>query len=298
MESNRIAIFAPVTPSYITDFFVKNFVSAALAEDAGALGDVTSLATLDVHQENEAIMWAKETGILAGVQFAEMIFAEIDPKLNVTVWIKDGAAVKKGDKILEVKGPVQSILLAERLVLNCMQRMSGIATQTRKLVNLIESTGTTLLDTRKTTPNFRLPEKWAVLIGGGKNHRIGLYDMILLKDNHIDACGGVSKALNKAKLYLEEKGLDLPIEIEARTIEDVNVALQTGIPDRIMLDNMSIEDMKKAVSLIDNRIKTEASGNMSAETIVAVSETGVDYISMGALTHSFKSLDISLKISK
>lgn len=287
-----------MTPSYITESFVKNFVSAALAEDTGALGDVTSLATLDVRQENEAIMWAKETGILAGVQFAEMLFAEIDLKLKVTVWIKDGASVKKGDKILEVKGPVQSILLAERLVLNCMQRMSGIATQTRKLVDLVESTGTVLLDTRKTTPNFRLPEKWAVLIGGGKNHRIGLYDMILLKDNHIDACGGVSKALNKAKIYLEEKGLEVPIEIEARTIEDVKIALETGIPDRIMLDNMSIENMKRAVLFINNRIKTEASGNMSAENIVAVAQTGVDFISMGALTHSFKSLDISLKISK
>lgn len=287
-----------MTPSYITESFVKNFVSAALAEDAGALGDVTSLATLDVLQENEAIMWAKETGILAGVQFAEMLFAEIDSKLKVTVWIKDGASVKKGDKILELSGPVQSILLAERLVLNCMQRMSGIATQTRKLVDLIESTGTVLLDTRKTTPNFKLPEKWAVLIGGGKNHRIGLYDMILLKDNHIDACGGVSKALNKARIYLDEHHLDLPIEIEARTIEDVKIAVETGIPDRIMLDNMSIEDMKRAVLLINNRIKTEASGNMSAENIVAVAQTGVDFISMGALTHSFKSLDISLKISK
>jgi len=287
-----------VTPSYITESFVKNFVSAALAEDTGSLGDVTSLATLDKTQQNEAVMWAKEDGILAGVGLSLMIFAQIDPKLQVQVFISDGGRVKKGDKILTVTGSVQSILLAERLVLNCTQRMSGIATQTRKLVDLIEGTGTVLLDTRKTTPNFRLPEKWAVLIGGGKNHRMGLYDMILLKDNHIDACGGVSKALNKAKLYLEEHKLDLPIEIEARTQEDVRIAVQTGIPDRIMLDNMSIEEMKKAVAFIDNRIKTEASGNMSAEKILAVAETGVDYISMGALTHSFKSLDISLKISK
>jgi nicotinate-nucleotide pyrophosphorylase (carboxylating) len=176
--------------------------------------------------------------------------------------------------------------------------MSGIATQTRKLVNLIEGTGTVLLDTRKTTPNFRLPEKWAVLIGGGQNHRIGLYDMILLKDNHIDACGGIAKALNRARIYLDEYQLQLPIEVEARTLEDVKIAVKTGIPDRIMLDNMSLEETRNAVSFIDNQIKTEASGNMTAETIVSVAETGVDYISMGALTHSFKSLDISLKISK
>jgi nicotinate-nucleotide pyrophosphorylase (carboxylating) len=283
-----------VKASYLTEKSIAEFISRALAEDIGD-GDHSSLASIPNDAQNQARLLVKGDGILAGVELAGYIFKQVDPELQVEVLLQDGAEVKYGDVALTVKGKAQSILTAERLVLNCMQRMSGIATYTHYLSSLIAGTKAKLLDTRKTTPNFRMMEKWAVLIGGGVNHRYGLYDMIILKDNHVDYAGGIREAIEATQRYLKEKGKDLRIEVETRNLEEVKEALDTGGIHRIMLDNMSPEMMREAVALIGGRFETEASGGITEATIGEVAKCGVDFISVGALTHSIKSMDLSLK---
>nr|WP_255749813.1 carboxylating nicotinate-nucleotide diphosphorylase [Pontibacter liquoris] len=278
----------------MTEQSINEFIARALTEDVGD-GDHSSLASIPADAQNQARLLVKGDGILAGVELAGYIFKAVDPALAVEVLLPDGAEVKYGDVALTVKGNAQAILTAERLVLNCMQRMSGIATYTRHMVQLIEGTGARLLDTRKTTPNFRMMEKWAVLIGGGVNHRYGLFDMIILKDNHVDYAGGIREAITATKRYLQQKGKDLKIEVETRTLAEVQEALETGGIDRIMLDNMAPAMMREAVALIGGRYETEASGGITEQTIQQVAECGVDYISVGALTHSIKSMDLSLK---
>lgn len=281
-------------PSYITDQFLHQFILAAFAEDVGD-GDHSTLASIPFSAKSKARLLVKQDGILAGVELAELIFKHFDSTLIVTVSIQDGNPVKKGDVAFVVEGSSRSILTCERLVLNCMQRMSAIATLTHYLSGLIKGTNARLLDTRKTTPNFRLLEKWAVLIGGGHNHRIGLFDMIMLKDNHIDMAGGIEKAIIQTKEYLRATKKSLRIEIETRNLDEVKEVIRVGGVDVIMLDNMSVEDMRKAVRVIDGKYKTEASGGITEETIRSVAEAGVDFISAGALTHSVKSMDLSLK---
>jgi nicotinate-nucleotide pyrophosphorylase (carboxylating) len=274
----------------IINLFIKN----AIAEDLGD-GDHTSLSTIPAQAQGKAKLIIKEDGVLAGVELALEIFNYIDPELKTEVLINDGAMVKYGDIAFTVAGNTHSILLAERLVLNCMQRMSGIATKTNRVVSLLQPYPTQILDTRKTTPGLRYLEKWAVKIGGGVNHRIGLYDMILIKDNHVDYAGGIANAINAANEYLEKTGKKLDIEIEVRNLEELDQVLATGKINRIMLDNFNFDDLKTAVKLIDHRYTTEASGGIVEENITDYAACGVDYISMGALTHSVKSLDISLK---
>ncbi|RZL33427.1 MAG: carboxylating nicotinate-nucleotide diphosphorylase [Pedobacter sp.] len=273
---------------------ISQFIKNALIEDVGD-GDHTSLATIPEGTLGKAKLLIKEAGILAGVELAVEIFAQVDSSLKVNVSISDGAEVEVGDIALTVTGSTHSILIAERLVLNCMQRMSGIATKTHRIVSVLEHTKTKLLDTRKTTPGLRYLEKWAVRIGGGVNHRIGLYDMILIKDNHVDYAGGISNAIYAAKKYLNDNNKSLQIEIEVRNIEELNQVIEAGGADRIMLDNFSFENLKKAVKIIDGRFITEASGGISEDNVAEYAACGVDYISMGALTHSVKSLDMSLK---
>jgi nicotinate-nucleotide pyrophosphorylase (carboxylating) len=265
-----------------------------LAEDIGD-GDHTTLAAIPSDAFKRARLLVKEDGILAGVELAEQIFQSFDPTLDLQLQISDGTPVKKGDIAFIVQGSAQSILTTERLVLNCMQRMSAIATRTHHLSALISGTTAKLLDTRKTTPNFRLLEKWAVLLGGGFNHRIGLFDMIMLKDNHIDMAGGIEQAIIRTKEYLRASNRQLKIEVETRSLEEVREVLRVGGVDIIMLDNMTTETMKEAVLLIRGRYQTEASGGITEETIRGIAECGVDFISVGALTHSIKSLDLSLK---
>ena len=243
-------------------------------------------------------MLVKGEGILAGVELAKMIFDKVDKNLKLEVFIEDGNEVKPGDIAFIVKGKARSILTSERLVLNCMQRMSGIATYTKKLTDMIKGTGAQLLDTRKTTPNFRICEKWAVKIGGGENHRYGLYDMILLKDNHVDYAGGIKNAISSTQRYLKGLDKDLKIEIETRTIQEVKEVMETGGVDIIMLDNMLPSMMQEALMIINKKYKTEASGGITEKSIKEIAETGVDYISVGALTHSYQSLDLSLKAIK
>ena len=286
-------MFVPVY-DYLNPSHISAFIQQALQEDVGS-GDHTSLSSIATGTNNRARLLVKDDGILAGVELAQYIFAAVDPNLKIDFHLKDGSSMYKGDVVLTVQGSVHSILKAERLVLNCMQRMSGIATHTKQLNSLIEGTGARLLDTRKTTPNFRLPEKWAVKIGGGSNHRYGLFDMILLKDNHVDYAGGVTNALKAAKNYLKTTGLSLDIELETRSLEEVKEALLEGGIKRIMLDNMAPKMMKEAVKLIRGQAETEASGGITEATIREVALCGVDYISVGALTHSVKSLDLSLK---
>jgi nicotinate-nucleotide pyrophosphorylase (carboxylating) len=283
-----------VKPSYVTEDYINRFIVQAIREDIGD-GDHSSLSTIPIDLHGTAKLKIKENGIIAGLDLASEIFAKIDPHLKIEFFKKDGEDVTVNEIALTVKGPVRSILGAERLVLNCMQRMSGIATYTNHLCKLIENTNSEILDTRKTTPNLRPLEKWAVTIGGGTNHRFALYDMIMLKDNHIDYSGGISAALNSANAYLKKSGKDLKIEIETRSLDEVNEVLAAGGADVIMLDNMDTATMKKAVDLIDGKIKTEASGGITEENIVEMAKTGVDFISIGALTHSVKSLDMSLK---
>ena len=275
----------------------KEFITAAFEEDIRE-GDHTSLSTIPEGQNGKAILWAKADGIIAGVELAQMIFWYFDATLDVTVFIQDGAAIKSGDKILEVQGAERNILSCERLVLNCMQRMSGIATLTKKYVDAVAGTNAKILDTRKTTPLFRAAEKWAVKIGGGENHRFGLYDMILIKDNHVDYAGGIKPAIKKANLYLKEKNLNIPIEIETRNLDEVKQVLTSGNVNRIMLDNFTPELIREALKLIDKKFDTEVSGGITLETIRAYAETGADFISVGALTHSSTSLDLSLKAVK
>lgn len=280
--------------SYLSPEAVRQFIENALREDVGD-GDHSSLAAVPDTARKQARLLIKDTGILAGVELAPVIFRVVDSDLKVNILIGDGASVKPGDIGLTVQGKAQSILQAERLVLNCMQRMSGIATKTRRFADLIAHTKAKLLDTRKTTPNFRMMEKWAVAIGGGVNHRFGLFDMIILKDNHVDYAGGIIPAIRATRDYLRRTGKDLKIVIETRSLDEVDEVLEVGGVYRIMLDNMSPEQMREAVARIHGRYHTEASGGITEATIVAVAETGVDYISVGALTHSVKSLDISLK---
>ena len=281
-------------PNYLTDAALGQFIAQALQEDVGD-GDHSSLAAIPASAHNQAQLIVKGRGILAGVELAEKICHTVDQELHVAVFIKDGSPVNYGDIAFSVTGKAQAILTAERLLLNCMQRMSGIATYTHHLNTLIAGSKARLLDTRKTTPNFRMLEKWAVLIGGGLNHRYGLFDMIMLKDNHVDYAGGVREAITATHKYLEEHGRHLRIVVETRNLAEVQEALDTGGIDRIMLDNMSPEQMRQAVALINGRYETEASGGITEETIAAVAATGVDFISVGALTHSYKSLDMSLK---
>lgn len=282
---------------YLTLERIQHFIQLALAEDIGE-GDHSTLAAVPSEITQKAKLLVKADGILAGVALAQHIFQAVDEHLVVENFIDDGAAIKFGDIAFTVAGNAQSILSAERLVLNCMQRMSGIATYTHQLQSLLSHTSAKLLDTRKTTPNFRLPEKWAVAIGGGQNHRFALYDMIMLKDNHIDYAGGVREAIERTHRYLEENQLSLKVEVETRNLDEVKQVLEVGGVDVIMLDNMSPELMKEAVEMIGDQAKTEASGNINETTIVAAAESGVDYISVGALTHSVKSLDMSLKATE
>ncbi len=281
-------------PAYLTPEALHNFISSALSEDIGP-GDFSSLASIPMEKQGKARLIIKDKGILAGVELAGLIFSAVDPRLQVEFLKKDGDQVNPGDIGLIVSGSSASILSAERLVLNCMQRMSAIATKTHLLTQLILHTKARLMDTRKTTPNFRLMEKWAVHIGGGVNHRFALYDMVMLKDNHVDFAGGIREAITRTKKYLAENGLNLKIEIETRNLDEVKEVLEVGGIDYIMLDNMDYATMREAVRMINGKYSTEASGGITEETLAAVAECGVDYISMGALTHSVSSLDISLK---
>ncbi|MBP6176383.1 MAG: carboxylating nicotinate-nucleotide diphosphorylase [Fermentimonas sp.] len=273
---------------------INSLLELAFAEDIGD-GDHTTLCSIPASEVGSSKLLIKEEGILAGVDVAKDVFHKFDPELKVEVFIEDGAQVKPGDVAFVVTGKVQSLLQTERLVLNLMQRMSGIATITNKYVKLLEGTKTKVLDTRKTTPGLRMLEKQAVKIGGGENHRIGLFDMILLKDNHVDFAGGIKNAITRAKQYLKEKNKDLKIEIEVRNFDELNEALNVGGVDRIMLDNFTVEDTRKAVDIVNGRVELESSGGITFETIRDYAVTGVDYVSVGALTHSVKSLDMSLK---
>jgi len=274
--------------------FVQDLIELAIAEDIGD-GDHTSLSTIPADQRGRMKLLVKQDGIIAGVEIAEMVFKRLDPSMKFEKLIDDGTPVKVGDIVFYVEGRVITLLQAERLVLNIMQRMSGVATQTTDYVKLVEGTKTTLIDTRKTTPGMRVLDKTAVKIGGGGNHRMGLFDMILLKDNHIDFSGGVYNAVMKAKAYLKEKGKDLPIEVEVRTLEDIDEVFRAGGVDRIMLDNFTPELSKEAVKKIAGRAEIESSGGITKNTLREYAETGVDFISVGALTHQIKSLDLSLK---
>ncbi len=278
-------------------FYLDRFITQALAEDLGD-GDHTSLATIPEGKQGKARLLVKEEGVLAGVEIALAIFKKVDPELQIANFLKDGERVKYGDIVLYVTGSIYSILVAERLVLNTMQRMSGIATTTRRITDLLKDTGTKVLDTRKTTPNLRFLEKEAVKIGGGVNHRFGLYDMILIKDNHVDYAGGIKKAIEAAKNYLREKDKTLMIEIEVRNLTELEEVLSCEAVDRILLDNFNFETLREAVQLISGRFVTEASGGITEFNILEYAKCGVDYISMGALTHSVKSLDLSLKATE
>lgn len=273
---------------------LKDFLKRVLKEDIGD-GDHTSLATIPEDAIGKAQLLVKENGVAAGVDVAVEIFKLYDKNLKVEVLIKDGTPIKKGDKILIVEGSSRSILTIERTVLNIMQRMSGIATKTRTLADTIKPTKAKLLDTRKTTPNMRFLEKQAVLIGGGFNHRFGLYDMMMIKDNHIDFAGGIPQAIDKAKAYLKKNKLNLKIEIEVRDLNELDQVLLHGGVNRIMLDNFTPANIEKAVNKIKGQYETEASGGINESNILEYALTGVDYISVGTLTHSVKSLDLSLK---
>ena len=273
---------------------VTKLVDLAFAEDIGD-GDHTSLACIDKSQNGKSIIVAKENGILAGVDLAEFIFKKVNPSLEIHKMHHDGDSLVDKEIVMEITGCSQSMLTAERTVLNFMQRLSGIATLTNKYVEELKGFPTKIIDTRKTTPGMRLLEKWAVKVGGGANHRIGLFDMILLKDNHIDFAGGIDKAIERTHAYLKENDLHLRIEIETRSIEEVKQALAKGGIHRIMLDNFSPALIKEAVQLINGRFETEASGGITLDTLRQYAETGVDYISSGALTHSVKSFDFSMR---
>ena len=282
----------------ISDIQFKNelqlIISNAIREDVGS-GDYSSLACIPSSAKGKAKLLVKDEGIIAGVAFAKMIFEYVDADLKIETFINDGAPVKKGDVVFHVSGSSQSILKAERLVLNSMQRMSAIATKTQKYVRLLEGTNAKILDTRKTTPGFRACEKWAVKIGGGENHRFALYDMIMLKDNHNDFAGGITAAISKTKAYLKENNLDLKIIVEARNLNEIKEILENEGVFRILIDNFNYEDTRKAVALIGDNCLTESSGNINETTIRNYAECGVNYISSGALTHSIYNMDLSLK---
>lgn len=269
-------------------------IANAIREDVGP-GDYSSLACIPNSTEGRAKLLVKEDGIIAGVSFAKMIFEYVDADLKMEIFIEDGTLVKRGDVVFHVSGKSQSILKAERVVLNSMQRMSAIASKTNQYVQSLKGTNTKILDTRKTTPGFRAPEKWAVKIGGGENHRFALYDMIMLKDNHIDFAGGITLAIAKTKAYLKNNNLDLKIIVEARDLEEIKEILKSDGVYRILIDNFNYEDTRKAVALIGNQCQTESSGNINVTTIRQYAACGVDYISSGALTHSVANMDLSLK---
>ena len=273
---------------------IDRLIDLAFAEDIGD-GDHTTLSCIPATAMGKSKLLIKEAGVLAGIEIAKEIFHRFDPTMKVEVFINDGAEVKPGDVAMIVEGKIQSLLQTERLMLNVMQRMSGIATMTRKCVKQLEGTKTRVLDTRKTTPGLRMLEKAAVKIGGGVNHRIGLFDMILLKDNHVDFAGGIDKAINRAKEDCKEKGKDLKIEIEVRNFDELRQVLSIGGVDRIMLDNFTPENTKKAVEMIGGKYETESSGGITFDTLRDYAECGVDFISVGALTHSVKGLDMSFK---
>lgn len=273
---------------------LKEFIKQSLAEDCGA-GDFTTLGCVASNAKGKAQLLVKEDGVIAGIELAEIIFRQLEEWITFEKKLNDGDKVKKGDVAFIVIGNAQTLLTAERLVLNCMQRMSGIATQTSLFVKAVKGTNAKILDTRKTTPLNRLIEKWAVRIGGGHNHRFGLYDMIMIKDNHVDHAGGIKKAIQSASMYLRQNNLFLDIEIEARTIAEVKEVLAVGLVKRIMLDNFSPVLLSEAIQLINKKYETEASGGIILETVRQYAETGVDFISTGAITHSVKSIDLSLK---
>jgi nicotinate-nucleotide pyrophosphorylase (carboxylating) len=272
------------------DLIIKN----AVREDIGA-GDHTSQSTIPSDAQGKAKLLVKDTGIIAGVEFAKKVFHYVDPNLKIKTFINDGSPVKPGDIVFHVSGKSQSILQAERIVLNAMQRMSAIATKTWFFVDLLKGTKTKVLDTRKTTPGIRALEKWAVRIGGGVNHRFALYDMMMIKDNHIDFAGGITKAITKAKEYIAENDLDIKIIVEARSLNEIEEILQSDGVYRILIDNFDFEETKAAVRLINGRCYTESSGGINEDTIRKYAECGVDYISSGALTHSVYNMDLSLK---
>ena len=273
---------------------LKVLIANAIREDVGS-GDYSSLACIPADAQGKAKLLVKEDGIIAGVAFAKMIFEYVDPNMQIETFIEDGAEVKKGDVVFHVSGSSQSILKAERVVLNSMQRMSAIATKTNSYVQLLKGTSTKVLDTRKTTPGFRVAEKWAVTIGGGENHRFALYDIIMLKDNHIDFAGGITLAIAKTQAYLKENNLDLKIIVEARDLSEIEEILKSEGVHRILIDNFNYEDTRTAVALIGDKCQTESSGNINEVTMRNYAECGVNYISSGALTHSVYNVDLSLK---
>lgn len=281
----------------VKEELIEKLIELSFAEDIGD-GDHTTLSSIPEDAMGENILIIKEDGVLAGVEMAKRIFAHFDKELAVEVLINDGTEVKKGDVAMRVSGKVRSLLQTERLMLNVMQRMSGIATMTRKYVKQLEGTNTRVLDTRKTTPGMRIMEKEAVKIGGGVNHRIGLFDMILLKDNHVDFAGGIKQAIERAKEYCREKGKDLKIEIEVRNFDELQQVLDLGGVDRIMFDNFDTTATRKAVEMVAGRFETESSGGITFDTLRDYALCGVDFISVGALTHSVKGLDMSFKAVK
>lgn len=277
-----------------TEELIDDLLDLAFAEDLGD-GDHTTLSTIPADAMGRSRLIIKEDGILAGVDVAEKVLHKVDPSIKMDVFIKDGTEVKKGDIAFTAEGPVRSLLIAERTMLNIMQRMSGVATMTRKYQDELKGLHTRVLDTRKTTPGMRILEKQGVKLGGGTNHRIGLFDMILIKDNHIDFAGGIEKAIQRAQDYCKENNKDLKIEVEVRSLDDIRRVLAHGGVDRIMFDNFTPELTKEAVALVDGKVETESSGGITLENLRAYGEAGVDFISVGALTHSVKGLDMSFK---
>ena len=281
-------------PDYLTDKSIRSFIKNAFSEDIGD-GDHSSIGSIPEKATSKAQLLIKADGMIAGLEMADRIFKYVDDSLVINFSKKDGDMVEVGEVGFEVSGNSRSILSAERLVLNCLQRMSAVASYTHYLTGLIKGTKAKLLDTRKTTPLFRLAEKWAVVIGGGVNHRFGLYDMVMLKDNHIDFAGGVKQAIEKTVNYLTKNKPELKIEVEVRSLDELQEVIEIGQVHRVMLDNMLPSEIKQAIQMIGGRFETEASGGITEKNITEIAETGVDYISVGALTHSYRSLDMSLK---
>lgn len=274
---------------------LKRFIHSALKEDIGT-GDISAIACLDAQKDSQAQLFLKEDGVIAGIELAKLIFQMHDSRIQFNSFVEDGQYLAAGTILFKINGPESSILSAERVVLNCLQRMSGIATLTAEVQNKISHTGCKVLDTRKTTPNFRIAEKWAVQIGGGTNHRMGLYDMVMLKDNHIDYCGSIDVAIQKTLAYLKNNNIEVPIIVETRNMYEVKACLNySDSIDRILLDNMSIDHLKIAVDLIANQIQTEASGGINTNNVLEIAETGVNFISMGSVIYDAKVLDMSLK---
>lgn len=276
--------------------FVEELIELAIREDIGD-GDHTSLASIPADARGRMKLLVKEAGIIAGVEIARMVFNRLDPDAGMEVLITDGTPVVPGDIVFYVGGRVRTLLQSERIILNIMQRMTGVATETARYVKLVEGTGCRILDTRKTTPGSRVLDKMAVKLGGGENHRMGLFDMILLKDNHIDFAGGIVPAIGRVRRYLKNIGKDLPIEVEVRSLDDIDLVFEAGGADRIMLDNFDLEQTRRAVAKIDGRCEIESSGGIRYENLRDYAECGVDFISVGALTHQIKSIDLSLKVA-